>query len=990
MSGLKLLAGSFAILSVLSVLLTSLLIINAASGVVERILQKTADQAQQATQLELEHFLKAPDVLLRYVQAAIDNNYVDSNDVESFQSLLWDTPGRGDMIAFSSIYYATPQGELIGLGSRTLAWPLLNWTFSLSTVETEGKYTVVDPTQDGTLSEKRLQLGIYDARQRPWYKAASASAGSAVWSGLYTDFESGKLSLSRAQANIDENGQIRGVAGVDMHIQHIQNFLSALPLSENGEMFLVDPEGLLLAAATPLAAKYSSFQGKPVQDSKLRFSSLAAQQLIEDIGGFTKVNAPYKRQLTLDGENGLLYIAPIGRERGLKWSVGIFLPESDYMGSIAALAARVVPMMVLVIITGCAIVTGFLYLIVKPVKQLVDNAMRISKGEFDVRVDTVNRNEIGDLARAIDYMRQNLNCSFSELNKQKQIAQTTLNSIADGVLATDSQKVITYVNPVACQLLDVDPQDIVGKSLDTALCAYDFTTREPLPAEYFVDALIANRNFSKELLLSDTQGAMHPVYCRISFITSDLDERKGAVATFSNLTEEQRLKSELVHQANHDDLTQLSNRRGFKRHLAQAIDSIRKTSDTHALCYIDLDQFKIVNDTSGHGAGDEMLRQIASLLQEELGQNAGIARLGGDEFGVLLEQATLVTAEATMEQVRSTIANFRFFWEEHSYTISMSAGLVLIDESTISVMTALRDADNACYIAKEGGRNRIHVAHPDSQALLRRREQIQSLELIDRALEEDRFILYAQHIEPTVPADTSAPLHVEILLRICSQSGDIISPESFLPAAEQYGLCSRIDRWVVHNTLQMISKYSRLNALPCLYSINLSGQSLGESDFLKFMLDQLSQFTVPKHRLCFEITETAAIADMGKALKLMHALREQGCQLALDDFGSGLSSLAYLKNLPVDFLKIDGQFIRDMLDDPLHLAMVRSINDIGQTMGMKTIAEFVNDASARQQLKLLGVDFVQGYLFGEPRPLHEMYSTRLNTRIPSDEQPSTI
>ena len=990
MSGLKLLAGSFAILSILSVLLTSLLIINAANGVVERILQKTAAQAQQATQVELEHFLKAPDVLLRYVQAAIDNNYVDSNNVESLQSLLWDTPGRGDLIAFSSIYYATPAGELIGLGSRTLEWPLLDWTFSLSTAETDGKYTIVDPTRDGALSDNRVQLGLFDARKRPWYIAANASNGAAVWSGLYTDFESGKLSLSRAQANLDDNGQIRGVVGVDMHIQHIQNFLSALPLSENGEMFIVGPEGLLLAAATPSSDNYASFQGKPVQDSQLRFSSLAAQQLIKDLGGFSKLDVPYRRQLTLDGEQGLLYVAPIGREQGLKWSVGIFLPESDYMGSVAALAVRVVPIVALVIVTGCAIVTGFLYLIVKPVKQLVDSAMRISKGEFDVSVDTVNRNEIGDLARAIDHMRQNLHCSFSELDKQKQLAQTTLDCIADGVLATDAQKLITYVNPVACQMLHVEPRDIVGKSLDAALRAYDFTTGEPLPAEYFVDALIENTNFSKELLLSDSKGAIHPVYCRISFITSDLDERTGAVATFSDLTEEQRLKSELVHQANHDDLTQLSNRRGFKRRLDQAIGSIRDTSVTHTLCYIDLDQFKIINDTSGHGAGDEMLRQIANLLQEELGQNAGIARLGGDEFGVLLEQSTLDMAEATMERLRNTIVNFRFFWEEHSYTISMSAGLVLIDESTISVMTVLRDADNACYIAKEGGRNRIHVARPDSHAILQRRKQIQSLELIDCALEEDRFILYAQHIEPTVPADTNAPLHVEILLRICSQSGDVILPESFLPAAEQYGLCSRIDRWVVRNTLQVISKYSRLNALPCLYSINLSGQSLGESDFLDFMLDQLSQFTFPKYWLCFEITETAAIADMGKALKLMHALREQGCQLALDDFGSGLSSLAYLKNLPVDFLKIDGQFIRDMLDDPLHLAMVRSINDIGQTMGMKTIAEFVNDTSARQQLKLLGVDFVQGYLFGEPQPLHELYSTRPGMQIPTGKQTSTI
>ena len=989
LSGLKLLSGSFAILCILSVLLTSLLLIDAASGVVERILQKTANQAQQATQTELEHFLKAPDLLLRYVHDAIDDGYVDPNNVESLQSLLWNTPGRGDLIAFSSIYYATPEGELIGLGSRNLDWPLLDWTFSLSTAETDGKYTIVDPTREGTLSDRRLQLGDFDARQRPWFKAASLSAGPAVWSDLYADFESGKLSLSRAQANLDNNGQIRGVAGVDMHVQHIQNFLSAMRLSANGEMFIIDADGLLVAASAPLSEKYSSSQGKLLQDSQLRFSSLAAQELIEDLGSLSRVDNAYRRHLSLDGEKGLLYVAPIGHERGLKWSLGIFLPESDYLGSITALAMRVIPMMILVIITGCAIVTGFLYLVVKPVKQLADSALRISQGDFEVHVDTRNRNEIGGLARAIDHMRHHLKRSFCELNKQKQLAQTTLNSIADGVLAIDAQRVITYVNPVACQLLDVQLHDVVGKSIGTVLHAHDFTTREPLPAEYFVDALIATKNFSKELLLADSHGQFHPVYCRLSFITSESDERIGAVATFSNLTEEQRLKSELVHQANNDDLTQLSNRRWFKRCLEKAIESIRHTSDTHALCYIDLDQFKVVNDTSGHGAGDEMLRQIASLLQQSLGQNDSIARLGGDEFGVLLERSTLHVAELTIEQMRNDIANFRFFWEEHSYTISMSAGLVLIDESTISVMTALRDADNACYIAKDSGRNRIHVAHPESQALAKRREQIQSLGLIDRALEQNHFVLYMQHIEPTAPANTNASLHVEVLLRMRSESGEILSPESFLPAAEQYGLCSRIDRWVVRNTLQSISRFSHLNALPCLYSINLSGQSLGEHDFLEFMLDELSQFVVPNHWLCFEITETAAIADMGSALTLMHALRKQGCQLALDDFGSGLSSLAYLKNLPVDFLKIDGQFIRDMLDDPLHLAMVRSINDIGQTMGMKTIAEFVEDTSARQQLQLMGVDFVQGYLFGEPRPLHELHSIRPDVRTLADKQKST-
>ena len=296
-SGLKLLSASFAILCIVSVLLTSTLLLSAAGSVVDRVLLKATNQAQRATQNEIEYFLKTPDVLLEYVLDAIDHGYVDSSDVESMQALLWDTPGRGDLIAFSSIYYATPEGEILGLGSRQMDWPLLNWTFSLSTAETEGHYTVVKPTPDGRLSARRKRLSKYDARQRPWFKAATHSGGPPAWSELYVDFESGRTSLSRAQVSIDDNGRVQGVAGVDMHIRHLQNFLRALPLSNNGEMFLVDPDGLLLAATAPWPASVTSYQGKLVQESSLRFSKLAAQHLVKELGGFSRVDSPYKSDL---------------------------------------------------------------------------------------------------------------------------------------------------------------------------------------------------------------------------------------------------------------------------------------------------------------------------------------------------------------------------------------------------------------------------------------------------------------------------------------------------------------------------------------------------------------------------------------------------------------------------------------------------------------------------------------------------------------------
>ena len=978
LSGVQLLSASFVILCVLTVLLTNLLLLGAAKSVVDRVLQKAANQAQQAAQNEIEFFLRTPDVLLSYVSSAINSRFVDANDVESFQSLLWNTPGRGHLIPFSSVYYATSQGELIGLGSRNLEWPLLDWTFSLSTAKTDNKYTIIDPTGDGMLSERRLKLDTFDARLRPWFIKASASRGTATWSDLYTDFESGNLTLSRAQASFDKRGNMQGVVGVDMHIRHLKNYLEAQPLSANGEMFLVDSEGLLLAAAAPSQRSIVEWAGLPMQTSQLRFSTLTAHHVDEDLGGFSKIISPYRKRIKLDGEPGFLYIAPVGHEHGLQWALGIFLPESDYLGSIAAHAKRVVPMIILIVVAGCAIVTGFIHLIVKPLKQLRRNALLISEGEFDVAIDTSYQNESGDIARAVDYMRKRLKQSFTELDEQKRLAETTLNSIADGVLAIDTDRKVTHINPVACQLLNVTFDDVLGTPVETLFKAIDYNSGTPLSSRYFLDALRRDKSFSKELLLSDSQGQTHPVHCRISYITTELNEKNGAVAIFSDLTEEQRLRAELVYQATHDDLTKLSNRRGFETRLSQAISSAKSSSDTHALCFIDLDQFKIINDTSGHRAGDEILRQIARILKDRTGEDDTIARLGGDEFGVLLERCTLAEAEAKIEKLRSGIANFRFCWKEHPYSLAMSAGLVSIDESTVSVMTVMRDADNACYIAKDSGKNRVHVARADNHALAHRRDQIRLLEQVNLALEEDRFVLYAQRIESTAPTETDTALRIEILLRMRGETNEIILPDTFLPAAEQFGLCSRIDRWVVHNTLKWIDQYSNLKISPDRYSINLSGQSLGETNFLKFMLDELDQCNVPKNWLCFEITETAAIADMGKALKLMHALREQGCKLALDDFGSGLSSFGYLKHLPLDYLKIDGQFIRDMLDNPLDLAMVRSINDIGQTMSMKTIAEFVDCEAARQQLQLLGVDFVQGYLLGEPHPLDDYLISTLS------------
>lgn len=968
-SSLTLLTSAFGILCILSVLLTSVLLISTGRSIVDEILHKAANQAEQAAQNEIEHFLQGPDVLIKYILNAIEDEYVLTSDIESFQRLLWNSPGRGKLIAFSSIYYANSEGELIGLGSRNLEWPLVDWTFSLSSAQTNGNYTIVDPTQDGMLSDKRFQLSQFDTRSRPWFKAAISSNGRPAWGELYNDYESEKLTLSRAQASLNAKGEIQGVVGVDMHIRHLRNFLSEIPLNENAEIFLVDSSGLLVASNEPTLNTNQKSLVNLHESQHLRFSSLAAQVVSDELGGFSRVYAPYQRNLTLDGEKGHFYIAPIGREHGLNWTLGMFLPESDYSGSISEHVKHVGSMLLLIVITGCGVIAGFIYLVVKPIMQLRTSAALIANGEFEVAVDVDTRNEVGDLGRSIDSMRRRLQHSFCDIVEQKRLAQTTLDSIGDGILSIDVNYKITFINPVACRLLGVLKEEVVGDSIDSVFKIAELGTGNTQTCQDIVNELSADQKFLQEVLLCDTNERSRPVHCRLSVLTSTQGERKGLVAILSDLTEEHRLKEELLFQSKHDYLTRLVNRQEFERCLQKAIVSTKGNSVSHALCFIDLDRFKMINDSGGHDAGDELLRQVARFLSECSGKNDTVARVGGDEFGVLIEHCSLSDAESSVESLRSILADDRFFWNDRSYQISLSAGLVSIDKNTGSLVTLMRDADSACYVAKQAGRNCIHVAHPDSHSLKLRQEEYKSLEQIKFALENNLFDLYVQFIEPAVIPDTNSALHVEILLRMRTETNDMILPDVFLPIAEKFGLLSSIDRWVVSHAFLWISENVNLMNLHCRFSINISGQSLGDVNFHDFMEKQLKSFNAPESTLCFEVTETSAIADMASALKLLKMLRQKGCKIALDDFGSGLCSFAYLKKLPIDYLKIDGQFIVDILDDPINIAMVKSINDIGQSLGILTVAEFVDSNATREEMQKLGVDFVQGYLFGEPYPL---------------------
>lgn len=446
----------------------------------------------------------------------------------------------------------------------------------------------------------------------------------------------------------------------------------------------------------------------------------------------------------------------------------------------------------------------------------------------------------------------------------------------------------------------------------------------------------------------------------LCIVVRDVTERKLAEQAL------QESEKRLSWQASHDSLTELVNRREFEQRLEQAVVNAKTSDHQHALLYLDLDQFKIVNDTCGHLAGDKLLCQVSKLLETELPKTDTLARLGGDEFGVLLSQCPLEQAVQVANLLRSRVQELRFRWQEKTFSIGVSIGLVVINTDTQSLVTVLSAADAACYAAKNNGRNRVHVYQIDDRELAQQRNEMQWVARIPKALEENRFRLYSQPIVPTTPTKGKSE-HCEVLLRLEDENGNLIMPMTFIPAAERYNMMHLIDRWVISTLFSQLEQhhqdYSRI------YAINLSGDSINDDQFINFVKEQFALHRVPPSVICFEITETLAITNLAKAAQFMRELKVLGCQFALDDFGSGMSSFAYLKNLPVDYLKIDGVFIRDIVKDSIASEMVAAIARIASVMDIQTIGEFVEDDAILMQLKSLGVDYAQGYGIGKPCPL---------------------
>lgn len=450
-------------------------------------------------------------------------------------------------------------------------------------------------------------------------------------------------------------------------------------------------------------------------------------------------------------------------------------------------------------------------------------------------------------------------------------------------------------------------------------------------------------------------------------VTETLSGNKVILIVSDDTTEAHELASDLAYQASHDWLTGLVNRREFESQLRSLIDSAIKEKTRHALCYLDLDQFKIINDTCGHGAGDELLSQVGAVLQDHVRKEDTVARLGGDEFGILAVNRTLDEAEEMGRTLCRVIDDYPFIWEDRKFNIGVSIGIAPVTESSGRVVDLLRAADRACYAAKDKGRSRVHVYREHDPDLKKKHGEMEWVNRINLALAEDRFRLYFQPIVPVNDQDRG--IHFEILLRLEDVNGQTIFPSSFLPAAEHYNIIGKLDRWVVNTVFQWLMRRPRQLELLHLCAINLSGTSLADEAFLNVIIGAFNDIPVPPGKVCFEITETAAITNFTSTMRFIRTLKERGCRFSLDDFGAGLSCFKYLTNFPVDYLKIDGQFIRDIIDNPVSRAIVKSITEIGHIMNKKIIAEYVEDETTLEILRQMGVDYYQGFMLSRPQPV---------------------
>ncbi|TCK18961.1 PAS domain S-box-containing protein/diguanylate cyclase (GGDEF)-like protein [Thiogranum longum] len=622
--------------------------------------------------------------------------------------------------------------------------------------------------------------------------------------------------------------------------------------------------------------------------------------------------------------------------------------------------------------------------VTSPIRSLTSITDAISKGELEKRIAVDTGGEIGILQKSINSMATALEQARNKETEratdalfiEKVKAQTTLESLGEGVITTDASGIITYLNPAAEKLTGWTFSSACRRPLHEVFKVVSSNTRVPIDYPVY-DCINGGNTIHHDFLLTLTRhdGKEFIIQDTATPIRDNYEDIIGMVLVFHDFSKLHRMSERLAYQASHDDLTGLLNRREFEAQLSRALIEVNDEATEHALCYIDLDQFKIVNDTCGHKAGDELLKQLTVEIRKKIRNHDVFARLGGDEFGIILKDCPMSNAEKLAAHIKDAASTFRFSWQQHTFEIGASIGLVPITHGHATTSDLMMTADSACYIAKDKGRNRIHIYEPTDEDIIQRSGDMQWLQTLNKSIDNDKLVLYSQLITP-ISETQGLGQHYEILLRMKGIEGDIVQPGLFIPAAERYHLMTSIDRWVVRNTFLTLAKAGLSGIKADLdvpgFSLNLSAQSLTENSFLDYVVEQFEDSGINPSLITFEITETAAIANLARATEVIEKLKQLGSRFSLDDFGSGLSSFAYLSNLPVDNIKIDGHFVRDIADNPVSRSIVESVAQIGRVMGVKTIAEFVENDYILQEAKDCGIDYVQGYGIERPRPLKDI------------------
>lgn len=562
------------------------------------------------------------------------------------------------------------------------------------------------------------------------------------------------------------------------------------------------------------------------------------------------------------------------------------------------------------------------------------------------------------------------------LSNEFERTKVTLSSIGDAVITTNEREEIEYLNPIAEQLTGWALSDAIGLPVTKVFNIINQNTR--LVAKNPIAHCLSERaivGLARDTVLISKDGNEYAVEDSAAPIFSADDVISGVVMVFRDVTGQRILRQEVERRASHDHLTGLANRAEFDRVLHEMYQSSISSGVSHALCCIDLDQFKIINDSCGHAAGDEVLKEVSALLLKTVRAKDLVARLGGDEFALVLEGCDLSAAQRISQQVCDKVAQIRYHHSGNFFRVGASIGVAPLDGRWENAQAAQMAADGACFAAKDEGRGRVHMYEDFDQSILKQRDQAQWINRLQQAIEENRFELFAQPIT-SLNKKNDLGLHFEVLLRLRERNGDLVSPGIFIPSAERFGLAPQIDRWVVSHVFDWMKTHNDQLDKIHLIAINLSAKSIADKEFHRFLIDELNNGQIPTNKISFEITETAAIGNLEIATEFIEMLHQRGVKISLDDFGSGMSSMAYLKHLSADYLKIDGQFVKDMAIDPVDCAIVRSINEIAHLTGKTTIAEFVENVDILMQLKELGVDYAQGYFIGKPKPIDEIFTWR--------------